>query len=143
MSQYSGTFDWIDFPGGRVRYAGGSKGRDEPPITIFSVELNGRVFFGEFGRSFLANDNDYNIEVVSFGWLDREWFGTEPDPKHCTAFRLAELGDVQSLICQAVPVWRSLEDRPSIVREYSDSHFGGEILFRKGWALVADGEDRV
>lgn len=140
MGDYDDTFEWIDFPQGQVRYAGGSKGRDEPPITIFSVVLNGRVYYGEFRRWFLENDNDYNIEVISFGWLEREWLGTEPNPKHCAQFSSRELGDVQSLVCQAVPVWRSLEDRPSIVREYADSHFMGEVIFRNGWALISEEE---
>ena len=91
----------------------------------------------------LGERNDYNIEVVSFGWLDREWLGTEPNPKHCVAFPSRQLGNGQSLICQAVPVWRSLEDRSSIVREFADSHFIGEVIFRSCWALVAQDEAHV
>lgn len=138
MRDYSRTFDWFDFPEGRIRYAGGSKGRDEPPIDVFSVEIGGRTYFGEIRRSFLADENNYNIETVSFGWPKRDWFGTEPDPRQCATFSPAELRDVQSLVTQAVPAWRLLENRPIIVRESARSHFMGEIIFRDGWALIRD-----
>lgn len=140
---YEKTFEWLDFPEGRIRYAGGRRGRDEPPITTFSVELSGKTYFGEFRRCFLPDGNNYDIEVISFGWRQHDWPGTEPHPKYCAAFTPEEIGHVQSLICQAVTVWRSLKDRPSIVREYSDSRFSGEVAFRDGWALVRDVEGDV
>jgi len=143
MGAYSKTFDWFDFPEGRIRYAGGRRGRDEPPIHIFAVEIYGWIYYGEIRKIFLADGNNYNLEIVSFGWMRDEWFGTEPNPPFCSAFTLKELGEVRALICQVVPLWRELEDRPIVLTEYVDSHFMGDIFLREGWALIKDDEENV
>ena len=136
MGNYSKTFEWINFPQGRVRYAGGRRGRDEPPIQTFAVELHGCVYYGEIASLFLADGNRYNLEIVSFGWKKHEWFGTEPDPRYCAIFTENELAQVQWLLCQTIPVWRGLEDRPSSLTEYFEARFMGDLLFREGWALL-------
>jgi hypothetical protein len=143
VGDYSKTFEWIDFPQGRVRYAGGRRGRDEPPIDTFAIEIHGRVYYGQIQELFLPDRCSYNLEVVSFGWLKHDWLGSKPDPKHCAAFTLNGLSEVQALICQVVPVWRNLEDRPAILYESAQTHFAGEIIFRDGWALLTEDESRV
>lgn len=141
MGEYSDTFDWIDFPQGRVRYAGGSKGRDEPRIDTFAVDIYGHTYYGEIRQLFLPDRNNYNVEIVSFGWPKGDWFGTEPDPRQCAAFTANELLDVQKLIGRVVPAWRKLAQRPFVLRESSRSHFMGDIFFRDGWALIKADED--
>jgi len=143
MGDYSKTFEWIEFPQGRVRYAGGKRGRDEPPIETFAVEIHGWVYYGQVLTVFLSAQNNYNLEVVSFGWLKHDWLGVEPDPEYCASFTLNELSEVQSLVCHAVSTWRNLEDRPAILYESAQTHFMGEISFRDGWALVKDDEVRI
>ncbi len=143
MGDYSKTFEWIDFPQGRVRYAGGRRGRDEPPIETFAVEIDARVYYGEIREVFPPEQNHYSLEVVSFGWLQHDWSGVEPHPEYCASFTLNVLSDVQSLLCKVVPIWRSLEDRPAILYESFQTRFTGDIFFRDGWALVRDDEGRV
>lgn len=138
MGNYKETFEWIDFPQGRVRYAGGRRGKEEPAIETFAVEVYGRIYYGEIRRSFLVDRNNYNLEVISFGWLTHDWYGTEPDSRYCAAFTINELGEVQALLCQAVPVWRSFDARPPFLTEYVTAHFMGEVIFRDGWALTRD-----
>jgi len=142
VGDYSKTFEWIEFPQGRVRYAGGRRGRDEPPIDTFAVELRGRVYYGEITQLHLADGNRYNLEIVSFGWTKHDWLGTEPNAKYCAAFTVKDLEEVQAILCQAVPVWRSLEDRPSLLSEFFEARFMGELIFRDGWALIRD-ESRI
>jgi hypothetical protein len=138
VGDFRKTFEWIDFPQGRVRYAGGKRGRDEPPIETFAVEMHGGIYYGEISELFLSDGNRYNLQIVSFGWLKPDWFGIEPSPEYCAAFTCEELGEVQALLCQAVPVWRSLDDRPPFLTEYFHAHFMGEIVFKDGWALIKD-----
>ena len=140
MASYEETFEWIDFPQGRIRYAGGKRGRDESPIETFAAEIYGRKYYGEIRKAFLPDRHNYKLEVVSFGWPKHDWFGTTPDPQYCAAFSSKDIAEVQRLIRQAVPRWLALEDRPSIVTEYADSHFAGEVVFRHGWALLRDDE---
>ncbi|SEW03961.1 hypothetical protein [Luteibacter sp. 329MFSha] len=142
MGKYSDTFDWIDLPQGRVRYAGGKRGRDEPPIETFAAEIFGSIYYGEVRAVFLADGNNFNVEIVSFGWLKHDWFGTDPDPRYCAAFTLRELGEVQSLLGQMISAWCLLDERPFVIDESAQSRFMGDILFRNGWVLVRDDEDR-
>ncbi|SFW75717.1 hypothetical protein [Luteibacter sp. UNCMF366Tsu5.1] len=143
MGNYSKTFEWIDFPQGRVRYAGSKRGREEPPIETFTVEYRGGVYYGEIDERYLADGNRYNLEVVSFGWVIHDWVGTEPDPCSCAAFSFDELSEVQAMVCGAIKAWLKLEDRPSFLYESFQSRFMGEVAFRDGWALLKDDEEDV
>ena len=138
VGDYSKTFEWIDLPQGRVRYAGGMRGRDEPSIETFAVELRGAVYYGEIREVFPPEENEYSIEVVSFGWIKHDWSGNEPDPEHCASFTPNDLSDIQSLLCAAVSIWRRLEDRPAILYESLQTHFTGEIVFRDGCVLISE-----
>jgi len=139
VASYEKTFEWIDFPRGRVRYTGQARGRDEPPIKTFAVEIFGSIYYGEIKRSFLTDASSFNVEIVSFGWRTKCWHGTVPDPEHSASFTASQLEDVQDLICQAVTAWDRMEDKPSFLFS-TKSHFAGGVFFRDQWALVKDGE---
>jgi len=62
------SFDWLELPSGRARFSGGIRGFDELGHETFAVEVDGREYFGEIGNIFLPNGNDYNMEVISFGY---------------------------------------------------------------------------
>lgn len=142
MSDYSKTFEWVAFPEGRIRYAGSARGRDEPPIETFAVEISGSVHYGEIKRIFLPDGKSYGIEIVSFGWLTKNWPGVEPDPRLASSFTTRQLADVQSLICRAVAVWDGFDDKPFFLFS-TKSHFNGSIEFLEGWALIKDGTDET
>jgi hypothetical protein len=123
-----------------MREGGGSRGRDFIPVELFATDVNGKINPGIIKRECLANRRDFNIELVSFGWLcvgaiDDDW-----TPRHgvCSSFTMRELEIVQSLVWQAVRVWRDYEDdsKPSFLIESPESHFMGEASFRDGWALI-------
>ncbi|MDR6936297.1 hypothetical protein [Luteibacter sp. 3190] len=139
MGDYSKTFDWIEFPEGRVRYVGQKRGREEPPIDVFSVNIQGWTYFGEIRRSYLADRNHYDLEVASFGWLHDDWFGTEPDPAYCASFSVEQLAGVQRAVVQAVAVWYAMNKRPALLYTSEKSGFTGDIRFLGGWALLKDG----
>lgn len=143
MNKYSETFEWIDLPQGRIRYAGASRGRDETPIQTFAVELGGQTYYGQIDDVLSRDQRSYRLEVVSFGWLEKEWSGTSPDPRRCAAFAAGELEQIQILLSQAVTVWCGLEERPSFLFRSTKASFSGEITFRCGWALIKDDEGRT
>jgi len=141
MAVCNELFDWIDFPQGRVRYVGQKRGREEPPIYVFSVHIDGWTYSGELRRSYLQDRNHYDLEVVSFGWIETVWFGTFPDPKFCASFTVKQLEGVQILVGQAVVIWYAMSKRPAILFKSAKSGFAGAIHFSEGWALLKDNED--
>jgi len=132
------TFDWLQFPEGRARFSGGVRGiMDEQRHETFAVEVDGEEYFGEIQRAFLPNGNDFNIEVVSFGY-GRDGDIGMPMLGACRVFTATEAGTIQALTAQLIAAGIQYSDRPSLLNEYPDAHFMGQVLFRDGWILVAD-----
>lgn len=72
MGEYSNTFDWVQFPEGRARFAGGIRGWDEKRHETFAVEVNGVEYFGELDSVFLPDRHNFNIEIISFGYKNSQ-----------------------------------------------------------------------
>ena len=62
------TFEWIEFPEGRARFAGGFRCWDELGRETFAIELRGCQYFGQIDNEFLENGNDYNLRIDAFGY---------------------------------------------------------------------------
>ncbi len=140
MDAYEAPFDWVRFPEGRARFSGGVRGIvDEQRHETFAVEVGSNEYFGEIQRAFLPNDNDYNIEVVSFGYDDDGNVGM-PMLGACRIFTAAEIGAIEALIVQLVAAGTRFPDRPALLKEYPNAHFMGKVVFRDGWALLMDKE---
>lgn len=138
LSNHS-TFDWLQFPEGRARFSGGVRGiMDEQGHETFAVEVDDEEYFGEVRDAFLPNGNDYNIEIVSFGY-GRDGDIGMPMLGTCRIFTAAEAATIQKLITQLIAAGLHYSNRPSVLNEYPDAHFMGQVLFRDGWILVADG----
>ena len=135
MSAYDRTFDWVDFPEGRARFSGGTRGVDERGHETFAVEVNGIEYFGEINQSFLSDRHNFNVEIISFGHSEI-FTGSTSDS--WSPFTKNELKTVQSLIVQLIRAGLELEDRPSALDEFPDSRFMGEVIFRHGWILSTD-----
>jgi hypothetical protein len=132
------TFDWLQFPEGRARFSGGVRGiMDERRHETFAVEVDGEEYFGEIRRAFLPNHNDYNIEVVSFGY-GRDGDIGMPMLGACRVFTTAEIHAVQTLIVRLIAAGTHFSNRPTLLNEYPNAHFMGEVFFRDGWALAMD-----
>jgi hypothetical protein len=138
MDSHKSPFDWVQFPEGRARFSGGVRGIvDEQRHETFAVLVDGAEYFGEIQRAFLPNNNDYNIEVVSFGYGSDGSVGM-PMLGTCQIFTAEEISTVQTLIVQLIAAGTHFSDKPSLLNEYPNAHFMGEVGFRDGWALVKD-----
>ncbi len=138
MDSHKSSFDWIQFPEGRARFSGGVRGIvDEQRHETFAVVVDGAEYFGEIQRAFLPTNNDYNIEVVSFGYGSAGYVGMRMLGT-CQIFSIAEISTIQALIVQLIAAGMQFDDRPSLLTEYPNAHFMGEVGFRDGWALVKD-----
>lgn len=133
---------WHEFPEGKIREIVGVRGYDERGHEGYAIELPQMpTLFGEIRRVFLENKNDYNLEVISFGWPWKEMLGM-PLPNRLF-YRLSS-GDARAariLISRFIALVRNYLDRPTYLTEYPQAHFQGKIYFREGWvALNDDGE---
>jgi hypothetical protein len=138
MDSNKSSFDWLQFPEGRARFSGGVRGIvDELGHETFAVEVGGEEYFGEIQRAFLPNNNDYNIEVVSFGYGSGGYVGMRMLGT-CQIFSIAEVSTIQALIVQLIAAGMQFDDRPSLLTEYPNAHFMGAVVFRDGWVLVKD-----
>lgn len=127
----------MQFPEGRARFSGGGRSWDERHHFTFAIDVDGHEYFGELERRFLPNDNDYNIGVLSFGYRSNTAVGM-PMLESCQKFALAEVETVQTLIVQLIDAGTRFSKRPSLLTEYPDAHFMGEVIFRDGWVLVGE-----
>lgn len=137
MGYYEKTFEWLEFPEGRARFAGGTRGWDESGHETFAVEVNGTAYYGEIDQTFLADRHNFNVEIISFGFPSEIFAGSPPGS--WKAFTVDELQTVQVLILQLIRRGLGFEDRPSPLDELPNSRFMGKVIFRDGWALQDGG----
>ncbi|MFD0324269.1 hypothetical protein [Lysobacter gummosus] len=138
MEPFDPPFDWVQFPQGRARFSGGVRGADEQGHETFAIDVAGTEYFGEIARAFLPNNNDYNIEVVSFGYASDD-VGI-PMLDACRTFTGAQIAAIHALIVQLIDAGTRFADRPHLLMEYPNARFMGEVIFRDGWALLKDEE---
>jgi len=147
MNRYDQTCEWQQFPEGRARFSGGIRGWDEHGHDTFAVEIDGQVVYGEIEGAFLPNGNDYNVQVVSFGYGVQEAVGILNDGspgRHAQGrFPSEYLVRVQSLIVRLIRAGLSFEERPSALRETPKSRFMGKVVFPNGWAVDAGAREVV
>ncbi len=142
MESHDPPFNWMQFAEGRARFAGGVRGVDERGHETFAVEVDGVEYFGEIVSAFLPNDNDYNIEVVSFGFADEGFAGEELRPGIALVLSEAQVATVAGIIRQLIVEGARMDDPPHLLVQYPNARFMGGVLFRDGWVLVAQPESR-
>lgn len=134
METYQDTFDWVALAQGRARFSGIQRGWDEHGRVTFCVEVAGNPLFGEIDQAFLDNSNDFDLEVVSFGYGRAEDVGM---PRGQVPVVPDALATVESLVIGLVRAAREFQSPPNILAESPTSSFMGRVFFREGWALVA------
>lgn len=139
MAAYDDTFNWVQFPEGRARFSGGVRGVDEQGHDTIAVEVGGDEYFGEVQRKFLSNNNDYNVEVISFGYREKTSLGM-PMRGSCRIFTAAEVKIIETLIAKLISAGLHFIDRPYLLNEYPNASFMGKVIFRDGWVLVMNEE---
>jgi len=136
MGKYSNTFDWVEFPEGRARFASGVRGWDELGRDTFALDLRGHEYFGEIKNLFLANHNDYNIVIDSFGYGWKSAVGMPGGTGVREVFTPEEEVKARALVVQLIQAGLSFVEPPNILNQTDTAHFMGEIIFQEGWMLV-------
>lgn len=100
------TFEWQQFPEGKVQFLGGIRGWDKRGYCTFAVELEGEVVYGEIARVFLPDQNGYTSKwCLGYGMRENVGIlnedGTLSNAKGI--FSSAYVQRVQSLGCAIDP----------------------------------------
>lgn len=128
------ALDWIDLNGGRARFSGLSLGVDELAHDTFQIEVQSKpALYGEYRAAWANNENDFDIEIVSFGFAtDRNVGNDHPDARH--RFSWGECENIERLtIClitsdgaqKGLPLFSSTKGR-----------FLGRVKFAPGWIVL-------
>jgi hypothetical protein len=99
------------------------------------LEIRGHEYFGEIKRSYLDNQNDYNIVIDAFGYGRGEDVGM-PGTDVRGVFTHEEEINARSLVLQLVQAGLEFEDPPTVLDQTETSHFMGKVIFQNGWMLV-------
>ncbi len=87
----------LDFPNGRIAFIGTVR-CDDVGVKEFRVELPNRApMYGAWRACFAENGNDFNIEIVTFGYGDKLNVGN-PHPKARVRFTVEETTIVEELV---------------------------------------------
>lgn len=115
---------------GKVRLAGTDRGADELPRDAFIAQLPGRpVLIGEWRKRWAENGNDFDVEVVSFGYSQYEALGIAAIQLEFTAEERTLVKDlVRALFLN--PLARQMH---SSFRPERKGRFLGNVCFLPGW----------
>jgi hypothetical protein len=123
-------FPAVGVRAGKVRLAGIDRGVDELPRDTFIAQLPGRpALIGEWRRRWAENGNDFDVEVVSFGYSQYEALGVG-------AIQLKFTTDERTLVEDLV---RALFSNPLArqmhysFRPERKGRFLGNVYFLPGW----------
>ena len=135
-----GPFDWIEGNGIRGRYAAGTRGWDERGYDTFEIEIGGKSFFGQIASAFLENGNDFNVEIVSFGFRRQMHVGGSLDYESEWSFQSAQ--NIFNFVVLMIKKFLEFKKRPIPLKETGKSIFMGDIIFRAGWILICNSSQR-
>ncbi len=123
-------------PEGTIAFGGPVRGSDELGHDSFRVQLLNRpVLYGEWRPIFKENGNDFNVEVVSFGYGSESNLGN-PHPQARNRFSAAEQQSIERLFRSLVA---NLPARHGISPFSSTKgRFLGGVSFAQGWILRED-----
>lgn len=138
----SAPFDWQDLPSGRARFNGLVRGAEQIGHDSFAVDCNGEELFGGLQRVFLGNGNDFNIEVVAFGYRQASHLGLR-DPGDARLFSASGALVLQQVIAELIAAGAGWVQRPRLLVEHPGARFQGQVSFKPGWLGLAEAEGQT
>jgi hypothetical protein len=126
----------LNFPTGKIGFASLVRGWDEEPRRAFRVEMPDRPkMYGEWRSKFEANENDFNVEIISVGYIKEGYLGST-HPVHRRKFSAPEQDALEGLIRA---LFADQSARAGIVPFSSKTgRFLGDVSFAPGWILRSD-----
>lgn len=121
-------------PTGRASFESVIRDWDKSPVDAFSVELTGHLaLYGIWRPKWAPNGNDFNVEIVSFGWASQYNVGN-PNPMTRRKLSIEQVTDAKALIVALV---EDVAVRRKIVPFSSKiARFLGRIHFQDNWTFA-------
>lgn len=129
----SSTFEWIQFPEGRARFAGSFRCWDEQGRETFALELHGQQYYGQIDNIFIDNHNDYKIFIDAFGYTRGQDVGI-PAVAARHVFSREQEAVARQLVIQLIRAGVRLDEPPFALDP--PGSFTGEIVFGDEWILT-------
>ncbi len=115
---------------GKIRFGGIERGPDELPRDTFAIQLPGRtVMYGEWAQIFASNGNDFDVEIVSFGFPP---LYSVAGPEGAEIFNAMEREAIQKLIAALFSDAAATGPLPGFRPELK-ARFLNRIRFRPDW----------
>jgi len=114
-------------------YIAGTK--EEFPHDLIIIHLPGWTqLFGEWQRKFADNGNDFDVEILGFGYISADIVGS-PEPAHRFTFSKVERERIEML---ARALFADTEARAQQWQlRGAHGHFMGNVIFAPGWLREA------
>jgi|CXWL01.1.fsa_nt_gi hypothetical protein len=123
-------FEAIAIGASKIRFAGIDRGADELPRDAFVAQLVGRaVMRGEWRPRWAENGNDFDVEIVSFGYPPNSCLGQKLGKQ---SFDREERGLLEELV-HALFSNTTAKQKLSDFRPERKGVFLGRIYFLPGW----------
>jgi hypothetical protein len=126
----------LNLPDGKIGFNSLVLGWDEEPRQSFRAELPGQpTLYGEWRPKFADNENDFDVEIVSVGYVNERYLGSAL-PVHRKKFSATAQSAIERLI-------RALfADQTAIagVAPFTSKkgRFLDAVIFIPGWVLRCD-----
>jgi len=125
----------INFEDGSARLAGTIRGGDEAGHFAFELRLDSLpALYGEWRPKFEANGNEFDVEIVSFGYLILENV-SNPNPGARRKFSAEQIKVIQRLIATLFSSAEARKGTPPFTSK--KGHFLGGVLFLPGWIILS------
>lgn len=129
-SIYDDYFRVVETTAGKVRFGGTERGTDELPREVFAAQLTDRpVMYGEWRQKFGANGDDFNVEIISFGYPSSYSVAGEAGKE---SFARTEMAAIEELVA-ALFASADAKSQLAAFSPYRRGAFLGKIRFLPGW----------
>jgi hypothetical protein len=123
----------LNLPAGKIGFASSVLGWDEEPCDAFRVELQDLpTMYGEWRAKFADNENDFNVEIVSIGYVNKRHLRS-PYPAHRKRFSAQQGNAVEELIHSLFADEAAKAGLAPFASQ--KARFLGDVSFIPGWIL--------
>jgi hypothetical protein len=128
------SFAIVTFDTGRAAFALSGRAWDEVGHDMFAIQLHNRpVLYGEWREKWAANRNDFEVEIMSFGYRDAFRAGS-PNLSDRNIFTSRERTILEDLIRRLFLSSSATKNVPSFTS--TKGRFLGGVHFSDGWILA-------
>ena len=134
-----GSLVTLSFDNGKVGFASSVRGVDDAGHDMFRIELPQRpILYGEWRPKWAENHNDFDIEILRFGYVDAGNVGNNhPGARRTCSSQ--ERAVIVELVCA---LFSSVEARAGIAPFTSKkATFLGHIHFVPGWIFETESRE--